>query len=49
MSKLPEAKVKELVLAIESLNEYDKIEIKRSGRKIEILRRSLYKEMVTLE
>lgn len=49
MSKLPEAKVKELILAIESLGKYDKLEIKREGNKIEILRRSLYKELITLE
>ncbi len=49
MNNLPDNKAKELILAIENLDEYDKIEIKKTNGKVEILRRSLYKEIITLD
>lgn len=49
MSKLPEKKIKEIIMVIESLNPFERLEIKREGNTIEIVRKSTYKEIIELK
>lgn len=49
MSKLPDKKIKEIIMVIESLSPFERLEIKREGNSIEIVRKSTYKEVIKLE
>lgn len=49
MSKLPAKKIKELIMVIESLSPFERLEIRRENNTIEIVRKSTYKETIKLE